>query len=947
MLGFCYNIKAQDKYFIRKHPKLESEVNQAIYDMYVDDKGLLFLGTNSGLVSFDGVKVENYSFENHLSFSIDAIQQAPDGTLWCKNFSNEIFYLEKNKLKKDKILSDYLKKSTSLFRDFKFIEDEIYILLEKELIKYNIENQKLQVLISPIDKTNSFYDFDYDKSTKNLILLSNGSVYFIKDDQLKSIQKLEFDSPNIFCIKGNIYQTNRLHNTIFKNFKNQSFQKFDNKIVIYDVLDVDDSIWLATSSGFYVFDENEKIFKIFDLEGIKTTDIVKDFEGNFWISSLENGVFYMPNLNLKKLGNELKYKSKAFTSLVSDKDLIYAGTSTGEILLFNEDNSHFKTLNTNTNFEIEFLYPQPQKLYTSRGYFDKTKNYEFEKIYLGKSLSKDEWGNFLISSYNLAGILNSNLKGIPNNFSDNLNDFKSFETKIFVLRYTRSRTNIYSKSQKKYLIGYSDALYSYDDELNHEEIKYNNHEIIAMDLLEDDDKNIWVASNRNGILKLNKNHVSKVINTDNGLSDNKTKSIKFYKNKLWILTESGIDVYDIKNKKLINISNRLGINNIIINDILLKNSQLYMATNQGLLSIDINIINNFIQPFFEVQVFNAERETFNQSSFAYEDKIKIKFDAIYYKSLGDFDYAYKLLPIQKTWQKQKADFNEITLFSIPAGEYELISKIDDENIISKTQTLKFTVEKPYWQQWWFIMIGLLLSLILLGITLTVLNRKQQKKQVFKEELAISQLTALRSQMNPHFMFNVLNAIQGLMYSNQKLKANEFLGKFAQLMRNILEKSEKSTISLQEEIKTLSLYIDLEQSRFEDEDFSYDIHIQDDIEQENTYLPSMIIQPFVENAIKHGLMHKRGKKKLIIEFKRLSKYLLEVIIEDNGIGIKASNALNKPIKNHKSFATNAINKRVKLMNKFNKKPIEIETKDLMSNNDGNPIGTLVKLKIPIN
>jgi LytS/YehU family sensor histidine kinase len=189
----------------------------------------------------------------------------------------------------------------------------------------------------------------------------------------------------------------------------------------------------------------------------------------------------------------------------------------------------------------------------------------------------------------------------------------------------------------------------------------------------------------------------------------------------------------------------------------------------------------------------------------------------------------------------------------------------------------------------------------------------------------------------------LNAVQGLIYSNQKSKASDYLGKFSDLMRRILDSSDKNEVTIKKEFETIDLYISLEKARF-DSDFEYEITFPDKEDLSSYSIPSMIIQPFVENAIKHGLMHKQGLKKLDIKVELLEDVWC-FTIDDNGIGRKASEIINQKIKQHISFATKAIENRIKLISKTTEITIDIEVIDKKAANDES-LGTRIKIYIPI-
>jgi LytS/YehU family sensor histidine kinase len=212
----------------------------------------------------------------------------------------------------------------------------------------------------------------------------------------------------------------------------------------------------------------------------------------------------------------------------------------------------------------------------------------------------------------------------------------------------------------------------------------------------------------------------------------------------------------------------------------------------------------------------------------------------------------------------------------------------------------------------------------------------------ENELRQSTLKSIKSQMNPHFFYNALNTIQSYIYENDKRNASAFLNKFSKLTRLILEFSERESISLQEEIHALTLYLDIEAARFDTNDFEYTIQTGANVDVEMLKIPSMIVQPYVENAVKHGLLHKKGFKKLNITIERLDN-LLCITIDDNGIGRQKSEAINKTRHDkHESFATKANFTRIALLNQ-DTESINVVFHDKIDDADL-PLGTTVVLCI---
>lgn len=248
------------------------------------------------------------------------------------------------------------------------------------------------------------------------------------------------------------------------------------------------------------------------------------------------------------------------------------------------------------------------------------------------------------------------------------------------------------------------------------------------------------------------------------------------------------------------------------------------------------------------------------------------------------------------------------------------------------------------------LIGICLFIVVAAYLLFVRYKIKKENQALNAQITYEQnlnksiLTSIKSQMNPHFFYNALNTIQSYIFSDDKRNASAYLSKFSALTRMILEMSEKDRISINQEIKALSLYLEIEKARFND-DFNFEIQIDHSVDAELITIPPMLIQPYVENAVKHGLLHKKERKQLYISMLK-SNGILIVQIEDNGIGRKKANEINQSrADKHQSFSTQANQKRLDLLNKGKTKRVGVEFIDLIDGKDV-ALGTRVILTIPI-
>jgi len=242
--------------------------------------------------------------------------------------------------------------------------------------------------------------------------------------------------------------------------------------------------------------------------------------------------------------------------------------------------------------------------------------------------------------------------------------------------------------------------------------------------------------------------------------------------------------------------------------------------------------------------------------------------------------------------------------------------------------------------------GLMLLTVAIGFLLLRGSKLKTKRRISEMNRKISEVTQanLRQQMNPHFIFNTLNSIQYYMYQHDKLATNNYLTKFSSLMRKVLDNSQHTSVPISDELSALNLYLELESIRFRDK-FEYKITMDDEIDPLMHKVPTMLIQPYVENSISHGLIPKEGKGFVNIDLKLKDNYIL-CVIEDNGIGREAAKERNlKREGNHNSLGTQITKSRLDLVNELYGTSLQTIYTDL-KNENGEPAGTRVEIHIPL-
>ncbi|HTE27366.1 sensor histidine kinase [Flavitalea sp.] len=339
-----------------------------------------------------------------------------------------------------------------------------------------------------------------------------------------------------------------------------------------------------------------------------------------------------------------------------------------------------------------------------------------------------------------------------------------------------------------------------------------------------------------------------------------------------------------------------------------------------------------------------------------QSPIAIETGVIDFYSKGKSSIRYRLEGINENWQYAPGNYS-IRFEKLPPGKYRLVIQASNSgnNFTGPENILFIAISPAFYKTWWFMA---LMALFILGVIYGIARFRLKEK--FRLQLETSakdmqlaemrqkttelEMQALRTQMNPHFIFNSLNSINRFILQNNRTQASEYLTKFSKLMRMILQNSQASLITLESELESLRLYLDLESLRF-NYHFSYRISFSSDMDVSAFKLPPLIVQPYAENAIWHGLMHKEEKGNLDIEITEEDGFLF-LKIADDGIGRKQSAAIHeKSDTRHKPMGLKITADRIAILQPGESSDKVVRIVDLVAP-DGSPAGTEVIIKIPV-
>lgn len=416
-------------------------------------------------------------------------------------------------------------------------------------------------------------------------------------------------------------------------------------------------------------------------------------------------------------------------------------------------------------------------------------------------------------------------------------------------------------------------------------------------------------------------------------------------NNLWVGTNTGLFLYQTSEKQFTKLNLVYNIKGLEVNrSALYTDSQYaYIGTNAGLNKIPINFkFCKYLPPVLisEIKTNKAKYTTLIKNKFDYaENSFTFTFCLNSYVNEYENSFSYLLEGYDKDWSFSKNQF-DVRYTNLAPGKYTF--RVKGRNVFgteAKEAFFSFTIQPPWWRTWYFYGFMGILTYIVIYYFFRWRLQSLKKKLQDRQQLVESELKALRSQINPHYLSNSLLSLQNLVLDEKKQEAFEVIGQYGKVMRNILYNSENSFIPLLKEIEVLDQYLKLENTLSAGEyEFTLDYPALDDTLLEQIQIPPMLIQPFIENALIHGLARQQeNPKKLLIRFTFDKK--LVCVIEDNGIGRLAQ----KPVKSTKSMGIKNVQDRFELYGKLLKMETHIEFVDLTENNK--PKGTRVILTLP--
>ncbi len=946
-LGLAFGALSQKPYTIRidSNDGLTSDV---VYDILEDSRGFIWLATGSGLVRFDGQTYKTIEAVGELSRIGSHLSEDRFGRIWMESFDGSLFYTQNDRL----LLLDE-RKPIGFFRYY-IDNDHIIHLYKNEVVIYDLKS--LDVL-KTVERTSNetFHTFQTEGKfhvlgteewivnlagevvSKPLPHIINGMTPILTAQDGDMLYFLGKDNA-----QGKLYLYDQVKTVEVFSTKEMSF--------IQNILYIDKMFWFCCSNGLFIYDKQGRMvgggpfFK-----DISVSSVMKDKNAGYWIGTVTEGALVIRNFDhqVLSLANDRPHR------LAVLGDQLVVGTKNGKLISLQnrQFSAPFYTSKGNhgifyleTDHTYEHLYATSNEFLV----FDKNKKLIFNDMGSIKDVEPLD-GKYLA----VAASGNVGLFELP--WYKGESKWDSFYQKHRYSRSTNGSTILGGRGKSVVYDKENDVIYFCSNQgffrqnvLGLEEIKHNGKSI-HYTRIEKLGSDIYALTATGKIerFSLKTLRCEEVLHS---LEGEDWKMLKVIDNKIYVASDHQLASFDRKGNKfqIIFIFSISGEDEIY--DFVKKADRFYIATEEGIIIVPEYKSIRDIEPKFYLDRMFVRGEEIKGAQLTQlsreQNEVTFEFSVVSYPAAQTLPLYYSLNGNE--WNRIADGSRVLKLDALRPGYYSVSFRIGENG---KTYSAPvFIVRRPFWESYWFY-IGVGLLVVSAGFIyyryqtrlLKTQNKLLLEKVSLEKDLQTAMLQSIKSQMNPHFFYNALNTIQSFIFTDDKRNAGIFLSKFSQLTRLILEMSERESVTVAEEIHALNLYLEIEAARF-NYDLHYKLDVDPELDVEMSRLPSMIVQPYVENAIKHGLLHKKEDKQLVIRFKKeVSNMRIE--IEDNGIGRARSRELNR-IKNkgHQSFATEANSRRLELLNRKHGN-VGVEFVDKM-NEQQEANGTLVIIRIPL-
>jgi ligand-binding sensor domain-containing protein len=938
-----------------------------VFHVIQDSLGYIWLATANGVSRFDGYTFKNYGIEHGLvETTTHEIFIDYKGRYWFVSNSGRLAYLENGIIRPFKYnfrINDYVSKSRGTVKNSFYVDslDNVYLSLKSygglmitpEGIVKEILPQKYHsnTLIEQHSSGKFLISNTSVKNTFEITFMSGVDTFYYSTRDINAIDRQIFHIMLIQNSKDSHFLTAVGNLFSIDKGKISNPRKFGNEI-IWTSLDNDNNLWIAPIEGGVhrfkkgnYYQEKSQFF----LDNAIVTSVTKDSEGGYWFSSLSHGLFYCPNIETLIYNKEVGLVSDRISAVFANKEGLLAGNDMGIVTSIKSGvkNDHIIDIPHSKGAPIRFIGIDSTSNKTwigSTNYLHSLHKGNLKTFYLKDQIGGSYPRQMIESNDGKYWIASS--WGIRlfdgNEFIFNSRDLKEFSGLVYT---------VYQDSLGKVWMGTANGIWQYYNNNFHYLGEKNTLLSHPTNEIEEGPNKSTLMATRGGGLVVETNDTIFNITQSDGLSSNFIHKIFVDKSGIWLATNNGInwikgDIFNDFTIQIINTS--LGLPTNEINNLFIRGNQVYVATTKGLAVFDKRyIFHNQTKPKVNITHFrvnNSERsikEAFRILSYD-QNIISFEFVGLAFKNMGKVNYRYRLNGLDSVWVYTKSTNSNYA--GLKKGVYKFeVQAQNSDNIWGNSSFINFAITPPYWQTNWFIIISTIVFTLIIFLIFRFRIISLRRRNELINNVNVYKQQSLRQQMNPHFIFNTLNSIQLYILEKDHISSHKYLTKFAKLMRLILDNSQQTTIPLKDEIEALKLYLELESIRLSGK-FEYFINIEDN-DLLNCRIPTLLIQPFVENAIWHGIMLKPNQDGWVKINVSNHNGGVMCSIEDNGVGREAAQKVrSKQEVERKSLGFKITAQRIDILNVMYKNTFMINYTDLKSST-GESKGTRVDIQIP--
>ncbi|MBS1597638.1 MAG: histidine kinase [Bacteroidetes bacterium] len=960
------NLLAQQYSYVNYDVK-DGLAGSTVYSMVQDKDGFIWFGTETGLSRFDGTHFKNFTTADGLPDN-EIIKLFVDSKnrVWIVSFRNSLCYYLKGKiynvnndslLKKINQVSELMSIVENASGDLLIMESNALHIIDHSGQIHEIKQfagQNLRTIKAGLNEKKNFriattfeYHFNLiiaDIKDNNLTAIENIPVSLTKNNRYGCT----FFTPLFsVVVKGNALNFTSKRGVEFRIPLSEKFigaSSIDDSTFAFNYID-----------KTLVFDAVRAKFIDSLSVGSPVNNVMRDSEGSLWFSTLGKGIYRLTSSEFENFSFRTGSGLSSVVAIEKIDSTIYIGGENFYLYALDQNLSIVKSvkiMDSYTRGRIITINKISDKklLIGSDGGMFICEKWNPKPFFLGvgiKDVFADKDGKIEFSSSRYA------LRIDPN---DPRFLLQRYDVIPWIDTIWSDRATCIYKLKDTNYVGTLNGLVAISDDKGYTFVGEQN-ELLQKRIAAirgSNDGTLWVGTSGSGLVAYSRGKVVRNITDKDGLTSNICRNLFIANNDIWVGTDKGLNRVHATDTgyNITTFTTVDGLKSDIINAVYVDGENVLVGTPEGLTRFNVSkkAKTSSCKLYITDITVSGKQMPYAQTDFLLPHKdnnIRIDFVAISFKSAGSILYKYRLAP-DTIWRLTNQ--NSLNYPSLTSGSFVLeLAAVNKFGVESDHAFVKFTVEKLLREKIWF-QLTLFLSataLVIFFVYLRIQNlkKKEAQKTILAAKLSELEQMALRSQMNPHFIFNSLNSIQQYVIDKDILGANEFITQFSRLIRLTLDYSSKQDISLEQEIVYVSTYLELEKKRFENK-FVYEILVDPKINREDYFIPPMILQPYIENSVRHGMRYKKDANgKIKISFHADAKYLV-CNIEDNGIGRKQALQFKSIIPvEYQSKGMTLTARRIEVFNTTHEASIKINIEDPEDHNH-TPVGTKVTIQFPL-